>query len=122
MYKEDCMSSIRININSRAMQKQTSTTFTETFARFFLHAWFLKNDKKNSAGVWLIIDESAIDYEPRKIVARSFQTAVNQMISDYDESHGFNNDSIGRWTRDKIEYQLLTIISRTNNQRTLASK
>lgn len=106
------MGSIRININSKAMPKQTSTTFTETFARFFLHAWYLKtNHKQSSAAVWLVRDPSAKDYETRKSVAKNFQGAINDMISQYDTAHGFNESSLGRWTRDKIECHLLLTIS-----------
>lgn len=112
LYCEVYMGSIRININSRAMPKQTSTTFTETLARFFLYAWCVKsNHKKTHAESWLVMDVKSKKHQSRKNVAKNFQGAINEMISQYDAIHGCDDSSSGRWTRDKIEYQLLTVIA-----------
>lgn len=106
------MASIKININSRAMPKQTSTTFTETSARFFLQSWSLLNTPSLSSH-WLIRDSNNINYQSRNTVTKSFQSAVNDMISMYDSIYGCKDDNIGRWNRDEIEYHLLTIMCST---------
>lgn len=111
------MGSIRININSKAMPKQTSTTFTETLARFFLYAWHLKDDDKKISGdahLWLLRDGSAPGYKTRKEVTRGFQCAINNMLTHYDELDGPDVKVSAKWSRDEIEYYILLNIANAN--------
>lgn len=104
------MGSIRININSKAMPKQTSTTFTETLARFFLYAWNLKStdtEESAQAHLWILRDKSATGYKNRKKVSRAFQGAINHMLTHYDELSGPNVKNSAKWSRDEIEYYIL---------------
>lgn len=106
------MPSIRININSRAMPNQKSTTFTENLARFFLTAWqFIDSDNTAEPKDWLATKENPKSYVSRTTAAKHFQVAINEMIAHYDNIYGLNVKDAERWCRDEVEYHLLYIIA-----------
>ena len=117
------MGSIRININSKAIPKQTSTTFTETLARFFLCAWSLKEEGAETAldaRSWLLRDKSAKGYKTRDEVIKAFQSAINSMLAYYDELGEPDVKEGIKWNRDEIEYYILLNIANANIGKTVS--
>lgn len=111
------MPSIKININSRVMPNQKNTTFTENTARFFLAAW--QSIDIESAGEpidWLATSHSTTEggarsYASREVVTKSFQSAINKMITHYDMIYGLEEIDPDRWKRDNLEYHILYTIA-----------
>ncbi len=110
------MSSIKININSKFSGKRTSTTFTEMFARFFLHAWqLIRSSNENPDVNWLELLETNDSYQNRLNVSKALQISLNELITFCDGIYGDSTKrTVNRWSRENIEKHLLIVIFLSN--------
>lgn len=110
------MRTIKININSKVNDRQTTTTFYHSVARYFLYAWLSlpQNQYKGRAHDWLILDVKNSSYRDNKELVRVFQAAINDMLAYYDEVYKAQGKGVTHWNKQTIYEHMLYIISFPN--------
>lgn len=104
------MSSIKVNYNGR--KQRTSTTFTETMARFFIRAWYGMQRLLEEVGEHFAIrDKQDLFYRDIDAVKKTFQECINHMTVYIDAIHEKEGYTYTEgWSKVELEHYMLTFI------------
>ena len=100
-----------IKVNYQGKKQRTSTTFTETMARYFIRAWYGMQLFLEEAGeCFTITDKHDLFYQDLKTVKKTFQKCINNMMVYIDALFLEDGLTFGGWSKRDLEHYMLYFI------------